>query len=235
MSILGLFSTKLNWTMCNQHSFAVEDHVFDYNSRCHFIDEKPTLSSTLRFKINYMLLICLTLKSHHLHITSSSNAKESATSIIDEPQKKSKAIQLLSLLPLSTNPYGMDDYARCVIRVLITTSIIPADSSSRLLVASYFVILSTQYGTLASIIYFSHSSASRMLWVNLLKRNFSIFYRDREISVPDEQLTNNDNIEDALVIRAIFGGENMALRESLNLVRISERQNSTTIRMSSFS
>ena len=129
----------------------------------------------------------------------------------------------------------MDDYARCVIRVLITTYIIPADSSSRLLVASYFVILSTQYGILASIIYFSHSSASRMLWVNLLKRNFSIFYRDREISVPDEQLTNNDNIEDALVVRAMFGGENMALRESLNLVRISERQNSTTIRMSSFS
>ena len=38
---------------------------------------------------------------------------------------------------------------RCVMRVLVTSSIIPADSSSRLLVASYFVILSTQYGTLA--------------------------------------------------------------------------------------
>jgi hypothetical protein len=48
------------------------------------------------------------------------------------------------------------------------------------------------------------------------------FYRDREISIPDEQLTNNDNIEDALVIRAMYGGENMAV------VRISERQNSTT-------
>ena len=122
----------------------------------------------------------------------------------------------------------MDDYARCVIRVLITTSIIPADSSSRLLVASYFVILSTQYGTLASIIYFSHSPTSRMLWVNLLKRNFPIFYRDSEISVSDGQLTNNDNIEDALVIRAMFEGENMGLRESLNFARISERQNSTT-------
>ena len=67
MSILGLVSsTKLNWTMGNQHSSAVEEDVFDYDSRCHFIDEKPTLSSTLRFKINFMLLICLTIKSHHL-------------------------------------------------------------------------------------------------------------------------------------------------------------------------
>ncbi len=67
-----------------------------------------------------------------------------------------------------------------------------------------------------------------MLWVNLLKRNFPIFYRDSEISVSDVQLTNNDNIEDALVIRAMFEGENMGLRESLNFARISERQNSTT-------
>jgi hypothetical protein len=51
--------------MGNEHSSAVEEDVFDYD----FIDEKPTLSSTLRFKIFYMLLIiCLTIKSHHLSL-----------------------------------------------------------------------------------------------------------------------------------------------------------------------
>ena len=57
MSILGVVSTKLNWTMGNEHSSAVEEDVFDYDSRCHFIDEKPTLSSTLRFKFS----ICCSL------------------------------------------------------------------------------------------------------------------------------------------------------------------------------
>ena len=70
-----------------------------------------------------------------------------------------------------------------------------------------------------------------MLWVNLFKRIFLGFYRDREVSVPDEQLlTNDDNIEKALVIQAMIDREsNMAaLRESLTPPRISEREGSTT-------
>ena len=198
---------------------------------------------------------------------------------------------VLSLLPLSTNPYGMDDYAngdlvcsvsgnvttkfiwldlcvsaaaivcfilmafwtveiylhfrkaedaaremsflnimklyplallviwlpKCFLRFLVTAKLIRTDTSSRLLAAICFLTLSTQYGTLAAIIYFSHSSASRMLWVNLFKRTLFRFYRGREEDsvVPDEQLiTDEDNIEEALVIQAMTTRDsNIALRE----------------------
>ena len=124
-------------------------------------------------------------------------------------------------------------WPRCVINILISAAIISARSSSTLFAAICFFILSTQYGTLTAIIYFSHSSASRMLWANLFKRTLFRFYRDREVSVLDERLISDDNIEDALVIGAMIGRDantsNMAfLRESLTTPRISEREGSTT-------
>ena len=148
----------------------------------------------------------------------------------EDAPREMRFLNIMKLYPLALLVIWLP---RCVMRILITTTILPADSDSRLLAASYFVILSTQYGTLTAIIYFSHSSASRMLWANLFKRTFPRFYRDREVSVPDERLISDDNIEDALVIRALIGRDantsNMAfLRESLTTPRISEREGSTT-------
>ena len=123
---------------------------------------------------------------------------------------------------------------KCILRVLVSATIVSANSSGRLVAGDYFETLSTQYGTLTAIIYFSHSPASRKLWVNLLKRNFSCFYNsDRdasEVNFPDdEQLTSDDNIEDALVIRAMVDGETTTLRESLMIpARSSVRESSTT-------
>ena len=106
---------------------------------------------------------------------------------------------------------------RSILRFLISVTLLSANSSSRIVAGTCLEFLSTQYGTLAAIIYFSHSSASRKLWVNLLKRNVSCFYySDRGASEvkfsEDKQLTSDDNIEDALVIRAMTDGETMMRR-----------------------
>eukprot|EP01036_Dinobryon_divergens_P028808 gene28808-37814_t len=120
---------------------------------------------------------------------------------------------------------------RNVLTVLFSATVLSAGTSSMVLAGTCFAILSIQYGTLASIIYFSHSSTSRMLWVNLLKRNRFCFQRDRDasrVSFSDETVASDDNIEDALVIRAMIGRESMTFRESLTPARISERESSTT-------
>ena len=54
---------------------------------------------------------------------------------------------------------------RSILRFLISVTLLSANSSSRIVAGTCLEFLSTQYGTLAAIIYFSHSSASRKLWV----------------------------------------------------------------------
>ncbi len=211
---------------------------------------------------------------------------------------------VLSLLPLSTNPYGMDDYAngdvacdlsgtrtskyiwldlnvsfvavvciilmaiwiveihlhfrqaenvarelsflkiirlyplallvtwlpRSILRFLISATILSANSSSRLVAEAYVGILSTQYGSLTAIIYFSHSPASRKLWVNLFRRNVAHFNGEKDasmVSLFNDELTSDDSIEDALVIRAMME-ETTTLSERLNPPRSSVRESSTT-------
>ena len=212
---------------------------------------------------------------------------------------------VLSLLPLSTNPYGMDDYAngdvacdlsgtrtskyiwldlivsfvavvciilmaiwiveiylhfrqaenvarelsflkimrlyplallvtwlpKSILRFLISVTILSANSSNRLVAEMYLGILSTQYGSLTAIIYFSHSPASRKLWVNLFRRNVAHFNGEKDasmVSLFNDELTSDNNIEDALVIRAMMEVETTTLSESLNPPRSSVRESSTT-------
>ena len=202
---------------------------------------------------------------------------------------------ILSLLPLSTNPYGMDDFSngnltcdlsgsastkliwldlcstaaalmcfilmaiwsveiylhfrqaedaaremsflsimklyplallitwlpRCLQALLVTVKLIPSNSST-VHSASYFFIISSQYGTLSALIYFSHSPASRLLWTNMLKRKFfqylGIFTRNpSEISLRDDCSDVASNMEDVLVNRAMMGADTTSpLRESLS-------------------
>jgi hypothetical protein len=127
---------------------------------------------------------------------------------------------------------------RCLQVLLVTATILPAGSKS-LHFASYFYIFSSQYGTLTALIYFSHSSASRMLWMNLLKRKFfqylGIFTGNpSEVTFPDEYSDSAGNMEDALVNRAMIGGETASpLGENLSAsgrdsLPISMRESATT-------
>ena len=123
---------------------------------------------------------------------------------------------------------------RCLSFFLISVDILQLNAHSAYL-AGYFFILSTQYGTLTSLIYFTQSPASRMLWVNLLRRiffqHFGMSLRDASevtFPFPEESSDVANSIEDVLVVRAMIDGENLSLRERLSSSYPTSRDESFT-------
>ena len=106
---------------------------------------------------------------------------------------------------------------RCFMAVLVSATVLPVNSSS-VYVASFFFIVSTQYGTLTALIYFSNSTASRLLWMNLLRFQFfgTFSRKTSEITFSDECSDAANSMEDVLVNRAMIGEENRTLTESFS-------------------
>eukprot|EP01036_Dinobryon_divergens_P037773 gene37773-49481_t len=121
-------------------------------------------------------------------------------------EREMSFLNIMKFYPLALLITWMPRFA---ITITITAKLVTLTEGAS--IASYFFIVSTQYGTLSAIIYFSSSPVSRMLWLRLLKRITSYFYFFENGEVledvgSDDQLICQDaadNDEDALVNQGI--------------------------------